>query len=83
MRPRQIVVIGHTDLSGEDAARLSKKRAHAVVAWLGVRIEYQPHFVERGYVPSRQVTPGKNADGSDNTEEPPKNRGIEILLRRN
>jgi outer membrane protein OmpA-like peptidoglycan-associated protein len=85
MAPREIVVIDHTDPSGEDAANLtlSKKRAHAVVAWLGAHVEHQPHFVERGYGRNRPIAPNKNADGSDNTEGHQQNRRIEILLRRN
>lgn len=87
MQPREIVVIGHTDASGEDDANLalSKKRAHAVAAWLGAHgpPKHQPHFVERGYGRTRPVAPNDNADGSENREGRQQNRRIEILLRRN
>jgi flagellar motor protein MotB len=82
MAPREIVVIGHTDLSGENAVRLSKREAHAIVTWLEAHVEYQPRFVEPGHGRTRPVAPNKNADGSDSAEWRKKNR-IEILLRRN
>jgi outer membrane protein OmpA-like peptidoglycan-associated protein len=82
----RIVINVHSDASGENAANLalSKKRAHAVVAWLVAHgPEHQPHFVKRGYGSTRPVAPKTNADGSDNMEGPQQNRRIEILLRRN
>ncbi len=88
MQPREIVVIGHTDSSVENDANpaLSKKRAHAVAAWLAAHgpPEHQPHFVERGYARTQPpVAPNDNADGSDNTDGRQQKRRIEILLRRN
>ncbi len=86
IKPREIVINVHSDASGENAANLalSKKRAHAVVAWLVAHgPERQPHFVERGYGSTRPVAAKINADGSDNMEGSQQNRRIEILLRRN
>src|SRR5712691_2591358 len=85
VQPREVVVIGHTDSSGEDDANLalSKERAHAVAAWLAAHASKQrPHFVEEGYGRTRPVAPNHNADGSDNPEGRASNRRIEIWLRR-
>ena len=85
MEPREIVVNVHSDVSSETAANLalSKKRAHAVVAWLVAHgPEQQPHFVERGYGSARPVASKTNTDSSDNTDGPQQNREIEVLLRR-
>jgi len=85
VQPREVVVIGHTDSSGEDDANLalSKERAHAVAAWLAAHAPKQrPHFVEEAYGRTRPVAPNHNADGSDNPDGRASNRRIEILLRR-
>jgi outer membrane protein OmpA-like peptidoglycan-associated protein len=84
-RPREIVVIGHTDSVGDDAANLalSKQRAHAVAAWLSAHERNaKPHFITEGFGRTRPVAPNHNADGSDNPTGRAANRRIEILLRR-
>ena len=86
MEPLEIVINVHSDVSGENAVNLtlSKKRTHAVVAWLVAHgPERQPHFVERGHGSTRPVVPKTNAAGSDNMEGPQQHGRIEILLRRN
>ncbi|MGE5270651.1 MAG: OmpA family protein [Thiohalocapsa sp.] len=84
-RPREIVVIGHTDSSGDDDANLalSKAQAHAVAAWLKAHAppQHRLRFVEEGYGRTRPVAPNHNADGSDNPAGRASNRRIEILLR--
>jgi outer membrane protein OmpA-like peptidoglycan-associated protein len=85
VRPREIVVVGHTDSVGDDDANLSlsKQRAHAVAAWLAAHDpKARPHFVEEGFGRTRPVAPNHNADGSDNPEGRAANRRIEIFLRR-
>jgi outer membrane protein OmpA-like peptidoglycan-associated protein len=84
VRPREIVVIGHTDSVGDDDANLalSKQRAHAVAAWLAAHdSKARPHFAEQGYGRTRPVAPNHNADGSDNPAGRAANRRIEIFLR--
>ncbi|HEX3953729.1 MAG TPA: OmpA family protein [Stellaceae bacterium] len=82
--PREIVVFGHTDSSGDDDSnqKLSEQRAHAVVAWLEAHAKLRPHYIEKGYGRTRPVAPNHNADGSDNPDGRAQNRRIEILLRR-
>ena len=85
IKPREIVVIGHTDSVGDDAANLalSKQRAHAIAAWLAAHApKMRPHFVEEGFGRTRPVAPNHNADGSDNPAGQAANRRIEVLLRR-
>ncbi len=85
IKPREIVVIGHTDSVGDDGANLalSKQRAHAVAAWLAAHTpKTRPHFVEEGFGRTRPAAPNHNADGSDNPAGRAANRRIEILLRR-
>lgn len=85
IRPREIVVAGHTDSSGsdEDNQLLSEKRAHAVAAWLDAHApKHRPRFVEEGYGRTRPVAPNHAADGSDNPQGRAQNRRIEITLRR-
>ena len=81
----EVVVAGHGESADkdEDNQALSKRRAHAVSAWLGAHLPNQtPHFVERGYGRNRPVKPdpgvGRPAAGQP---EPPDGQ-IEILLRR-
>jgi outer membrane protein OmpA-like peptidoglycan-associated protein len=84
MEPREIVIGVHSDASTENAANLalSKKRAHAVVAWLVAHgLEHEPHFVERGYGSIGSIKPNING-GSDNTGAE-QSHLIEVLLRRN
>lgn len=85
IKPHEIVVVGHTDSVGDDAANLalSKQRARAIAAWLAAHApKARPHFIEEGYGRTRPVAPNHNADGSDNPEGQAANRRIEILLRR-
>jgi outer membrane protein OmpA-like peptidoglycan-associated protein len=84
-RPREVVVVGHTDSVGtdDDNLLLSQERAHVVAAWLAARAAKRgPHFVEQGYGRTRPVAPNHKADGSDNPEGRAQNRRIETLLRR-
>jgi outer membrane protein OmpA-like peptidoglycan-associated protein len=86
MGPRVIVINVHSDVSGDNATSLalSKKRAHAVAAWLLAHgAEHEPHFIERGYGSTRSTKPKTNVDASENTEGPQQSRQIEVLLRRN
>ena len=84
-RPREVVVAGHTDSSGqdEDNQALSEARAHAVAAWLeATAAKHRPRFVEQGFGRTRPIAPNHAADGSDNPEGRARNRRIEIMLRR-
>ena len=85
MHPREIVITGHTDSTGEDDVNLalSKEQAHAVAAWLAAHaVKHPPHFAEQGYGRTRPVAPNHKADGADNPEGRASNRRLEILLRR-
>jgi len=85
IQPREIVIIGHTDSTGDDEANLtlSKEQVHAVAAWLAAHAAKRPpHFIEQGYGRTRPVAPNHNADGSDNPGGRAANRRLEILLRR-
>jgi outer membrane protein OmpA-like peptidoglycan-associated protein len=85
MRPREVVVVGHSDASTSADAdlALTKKRARAVSAWLKAHgLNDEPHLVVQGYGGTLPVAPNENADGSDNPDGRQQNRRIEILLRR-
>ncbi|HEX3863992.1 MAG TPA: OmpA family protein [Stellaceae bacterium] len=83
--PRDIMVSGHTDSTGNDGDNqtLSDQRAHAVAAWIDQHAPKRaPHITEKGYGRTRPMAPNHKSDGSDNPEGRAQNRRIEILLRR-
>ena len=82
---REVVVIAHTDGTGDDDDKLalSKERAGAVAGWLKAHAaKPSARFIEKFYGRTRPVAPNKNAEGEDNPEGRAQNRRIEILIRR-
>jgi outer membrane protein OmpA-like peptidoglycan-associated protein len=80
--PREVVVGGHTDSDGEDAANqdLSVRRAEAVRAALAADLSDEFTFQVDGHGESRPVAPNTDEDGSDNPEGRALNRRVEITF---
>lgn len=81
--PRRLMVEGHTDSIGTDAANqaLSERRAGAVRAELLSGAVEASRIQAIGYGESRPVTPNVGPDGADNPAGRARNRRVEILIQ--
>lgn len=78
-----ILVVGHTALSGTEASRriLSEHRAESVANFLiklGVKDKY--HIFTQGMGSTQPVADNYNADGTPNREGMARNRRVEIII---
>jgi outer membrane protein OmpA-like peptidoglycan-associated protein len=85
LRPRSIVIVGHTDSVGDEAANrdLSLRRRRAVQRWLEERSGgAMPAVVVEGRGESEPVAPNAGPDGRDNPDGRALNRRVEFVLER-
>ncbi len=85
LRPRSILIIGHTDAVGDDAANreLSLRRARAVQRWLEERAGgAMPAVVVEGRGEAEPIAPNATPEGRDNPEGRALNRRVEFVLER-
>jgi outer membrane protein OmpA-like peptidoglycan-associated protein len=80
--PREVTIEGHTDSDGDDAANqdLSERRAAAVEAALGDRVDSDFTFSVSGKGETEPVAPNEHDDGADNPDGRALNRRVEITF---
>lgn len=78
----KIVIEGHTDAVGTDAANdtLSRQRATAVADALRATVGAGFTYEVKGYGEAKPVAPNTQPDGSDNPDGRAQNRRVEVLV---
>ncbi len=80
----KILIEGHTDAKGKPSynAKLSKRRAASVKAWLAGKAVAGGRMSTSGWGAEKPVAENTQADGSDNPDGRQKNRRVELTIKK-